>query len=206
LAGMRQLAVVLAVLVVALLAWQLLNPAQQVASAHDAGSFALQDASNDPQFSGQNVYFTVHSVALDNSTGQWKVNVGISVNPHSQCPTVYERYYYLLPIRHDLDKLVTGSCQYSGVVAIAEEAIVDSRSFASVAPMLGNPGVYACGFALPLNQSTISSYCPPADVPALESYASGLPAAAKWLVYWSASNSTVLAGEDIAGNPVFPAG
>jgi hypothetical protein len=199
--NIRQVAVILAVLVLALLAWGYLAQPAQVKTPQDVSSFVLQDAQS--SFTGQDVAFAVNSISYDNSSGQWEATVKITVNPHSQCPTVYERYYYLLPLRHDLDKLVTGNCQTSSVVAIEEEAIVDSRSYPQVAPLLDS-SPYACGFHLPLNTSLLGSYCPQADPVAVENFASQLPENASWMVYWSAANSTALVGMDLFGNQVYP--
>ncbi len=195
------------ILVILVVAWTYYSSNQiKITTSNDVKNYILDSLSSSPDFANQNTYFQVYSITkLNNSNpnGQWTAQAKITLNPHSQCPTVFIRYYWLLPLHYD-QKYVTGSCQTTNVVVFPEQAIVDSKQFPSVVP-IANSDAYACGFMLPLTDSAdISNYCPQVPIDQLTSFANSLPNQASWIVYWQEQNSTAFVAMDNSGNQILP--
>lgn len=162
-------------------------------SKEEAVRFVLEDLNSDPALApGSERFFTPFSANYSNSTGQWTVVVKITLNPHSECPTVLIRSYQLLPIRHGLDKAVTQGCTTGEPIVFEEEAIIASR------PALQSDftaRAYACGYKLPIDEAQALAYCADADADALKAFAASAPGAA-WLAEWRVGGETKLVALD----------
>lgn len=197
----RTLAVIVFLALAVLLVWSLATAPTSVATKEDVRKFVLDDLSADPTLSSGDHLFSVYSITYDSASKQWSASAKITLSPHSACPTVYIREYDLLPLRHGVDKVVTDNCRRATSIAFEEEAIIAGRSTPPVQAILF-AGPYACGFALPLNASAVSPYCPRVNAISLAAFAGSLPSSAMWLTSWATGTQTVFVALDKDGNLV----
>lgn len=175
------------VVVLGAVAYPYLASSNSVLGKDQASAFVLQDVQ---PLAAQGIQARVVSVRPDlNRTtpgeGAWAVDVLLTANAHSNCPSVDKRFYTLPPVAFRSETLLS-SCTPSVSIDYREEALIAS---ARDLPGLRSDA-YGCAFLSDqLDSSDISVYCPTADVSALKAFADGLPAQI-WLVQWSDGGAT----------------
>ncbi len=173
--------VVLSVLVIlGVLAYPYLNPTQVPLNQEQAVAFVLDDVR---PLEAQGIQARVVQVRPQGS--QWAIDVLLSRNAHSTCPSVDKRAYTLPPIGYRTEPLLS-ACSAPVSIGYREEALIAS---AKRLPRLG-AGAFGCAFLWDrFDPAEAVSYCPPLDSDALRAFAEGLPAQT-WVVQWNDAGAT----------------
>jgi len=174
-------------------------------TAKDAVDASLKDAQ---QFAAQNypnadTYLEVASVS--NATGKWKIEMFLSIAPHSKCPGMQKLYYELFPVTLRNETMVALNYCNARPISTAPDAIVDAYAGSPAARQAETTGYLACAFMLPVSDvAAAAKYCPAVDVAAIADFgAKNSLAAGNWVVQlYKQSSDSYLVALDSAGKVV----
>jgi len=125
---------------------------------------------------------------------RWKVDVKISLNAHSPCPTVIVRKYELLPIFFREEQIIK-NCMVSGTIVFEEEAVAASAR-TGLAKTAAESG--ALWYATYFSKDVIDAVknCPECVTtfpPVLVESIQNTSSQNIWVVEWRMSNESVFA-------------
>ena len=167
------------------------------ASLKDAQQFAAQN------YPGKDIYLEVASVS--NSTGKWRVEMFLSIEPHSKCPAMQKLYYELFPVTLRNETMVVANYCNARPISVAPDAIADAYAGSPAARQAGTAGYLACAFRLPVSDvSAAIKYCPAADFTAIADFGSKNSLKdGNWVVQlYKQSSDSYLVALDSAGKVV----
>lgn len=167
----KQTVLILSVVLVLWLAFNYLSPTQaKPLDAGQAKAFVLDDV--------KNIAAEKRVLEVLQQEGEWNVDVLLSFNAHSACPTLKKRAYKLLPIRYR-EETIVGNCIPKSVISYPEEALITSSPLVQHSK---SQGAYGCAFYLDKKDEQYS--CDKLDKPAFDEFTIGLSKDA-WVVYWT---------------------
>ncbi len=168
------------VVILGVLVYPYVNSVGTPLSQEQAVAFVLDDVR---PLESQGIGARVVDVRPDGA--RWAVDVLLTRNAHSACPSVEKRAYTLPPIGYRTEALLS-ACTAPVSISYREEALIAS---AKRLPALG-AGAYGCAFLWDRFDAVDAlAYCPPLDVDALRAFAEGLPGQT-WLVQWNDGGAT----------------
>jgi hypothetical protein len=168
----------------------------------DAVDASLKDAQQfaSDSYPGTETYIEVASAS--NSTGKWKVEMFLSIAPHSKCPAMQKLYYELFPVTLRNETVVAANYCNARPISVAPDAIADSYAGSPAVRQAGTMGYLACAFMLPITDGQAAArYCPAIDAAAISDFASkNALKNGNWVVQWyKKSANNYLVGLDSAG-------
>jgi len=179
--------------IIALVAIAMLTAPSQNAgfSAKDAVDASLKDAQQfaAQSYPGTETYIEVASAS--NASGKWKVEMFLSIAPHSRCPAMQKLYYELFPVTLRNETVVSANYCNARPISVAPDAIADSYAGSPAVRQAVTGGYLACAFRLPVSDAqAASSYCPAVDAAAIADFASknSLPSGT-WVAQWYRQSS-----------------
>ena len=171
-------------------------------TAKDAVDASLKDAQ---QFAAQNYPNTdtyLEVAFVSNATGKWKIEMFLSIEPHSKCPAMQKLYYELFPVTLRNETIVPMGYCNARPISVAPDAIVDAYSGSPAVRQAVTDGYLACAFRLPVSDvAAATKYCPDADIAAITDFGSkNSLSAGNWVVQWyRKSSDNYLVALDSAG-------
>lgn len=178
-------------------------PSQSTAfTSRDAVDASLKDASQfaADNYPAQDTYIEVASAS--NASGKWKVEMFLSIAPHSKCPAMQKLYYELFPVTLRNETVVATNYCNARPVSVAPDAIADAYAGSPAARQAETTGYLACAFRLPIfDDAAAAKYCPAIDTAAIADFASkNSLKEGDWAVQWyKASSDNYLVALDSAG-------
>lgn len=166
-------------------------------TAKDAVDASLKDAQQFATDNYPNTETYIEVASASNSSGKWKVEMFLSVAPHSRCPAMQKLYYELFPVTLRNETIVAAKYCNARPISVAPDAIADSYANSAAARQAESVGYSACAFMLPLSDiATAAKYCPSIDSTAIADIASkNALKDGSWVVQWykPASNNYLVA-------------
>lgn len=172
-------------------------------TAKDAVDASLKDAQQfaADNYPGTETYIEVASAS--NASGKWKVEMFLSIAPHSRCPAMQKLYYELFPVMPRNETVVAANYCNSRPVNVAPDAIADSYAGSPAVRQAETGGYLACAFRLPVSDAQEAArYCQAVDTAAIADFASkNALSNGAWVVQWyKQSSDNYLVALDSAGN------
>ena len=187
--------VLVGVLLVLFLALASMSQPLVINEKQSAIDFVLKDVS------GTYPNATIQVTNAEMVGNRWKVDVKISLDAHTACPTVFVRNYELLPIYFREQQRIK-DCKVTGSIVFEEEAVAASAKSgaASAAAAQG-----ALGYATYVSMASIEEFrncttCSPAFPDRFKDLLGSIAPQNAWVVEWkSPANPDVLIALDERG-------
>ncbi len=191
--------VVIALVAIAMLTAPVQNNAFTQKDAVDA---SLKDAQKFASDSYPSTETYIEVASASNATGKWRVEMFLSIEPHSKCPAMQKLYYELFPVTLRNETIVAAGYCNARPISVAPDAIADSYAGSPAVRQAETTGYLACAFMLPISDGQAAAkYCPAVDAAAISDFASKSSLkAGNWVVQWyRQSSDNYLVGLDSAG-------
>jgi len=132
--------------------------------------------------------------------GTWEVDVLITQNPHSPCPTLSKRYYKLMPFSFRPEPIISNCNYHKGLLVHREEALINSAQIPAIYSFLAPASdAYGCAFKISaFDEKSALDYCKELDLNAFYSFSQNLKPD-DWVVMWRALGKTALYALDSFG-------
>ncbi len=194
----RSVTFAILVVVVLIAVAMLTTPPRNTAfTSKDAVDASLKDAQQFAAvgYPGAETYIEVTSAS--NASGKWKVEMRLSIAPHSRCPAMQKLYYEMFPVTLRNETVVAANDCHARPISVAPDAIVDSYADSAGARQAQSIGYAACAFQIPLSDvAAATNYCPAVDNASIADFASSNALKdGSWVVQWyrKASDSYLVA-------------
>ncbi len=168
------------IVILGIMAYPMFSPSNPEMSKSSATAFVLDDLR---LLIAQGV--EVRVLDAKQTGGKWAVDVLLSRNAHSPCPTVDKRFYTIPPISYRTEPLLS-ACSPTVSISYREEALINSQKTIAGIPS----DAYGCAFLWgSFEQNAAREYCPLLQEEQITAFSENLPRQS-WVVQWSYNNAT----------------